>query len=176
MEKDQEEKEEMDVEEEEEVVEEEDSTDDSDLEKEQEEQFVLERRVVELRKEVVIQFFLFILYSDSLVFNSQLSRSPNAYNLHVELINSLRKLGELDQLRHARESMHAIYPLSEGMYTSSSVLHLCLHVILHQLDFITELWLDWLRDETKMGTTEEDKEKMELLFKRATQDYLSKEN
>jgi len=45
----------------------------------------------------------------------------------VELITALKKLGELDQLRHAR----------------------------------------------KLGTTDEDKEKTELLFKRATQDYLS---
>lgn len=36
-----------------------------------------------------------------------------------------------------------------------------------------DLWLEWIRDEIKLGTTDEDKEKIELLFKRATQDYLS---
>ena len=32
-----------------------------------------------------------------------------------------------------------------------------------------------MKDEIKLGSTDEDKEKTELLFKRATQDYLSKE-
>lgn len=46
---------------------------------------------------------------------SQLSKSPNSYDLHVELIRGLQKLGELDQIRHAREAMHAVYPLTEGI-------------------------------------------------------------
>lgn len=37
-----------------------------------------------------------------------------------------------------------------------------------------ELWLEWLRDEIKLSSSDEDKEKIEGLFKRATQDYLSK--
>lgn len=105
------------------------SSDTDDSEKEREEHYALERRVVELRKE--------------------LSKSPNAYNTHVELISCLKKLGELDQLQHARESMHAIYPLTE------------------------ELWLDWLRDEIKLSLSDEDKKKVESLFLRATGDYLS---
>ena len=35
----------------------------------------------------------------------------------MELISDLKKLGELDQLRHAREAMHAVYPLSEGNFS-----------------------------------------------------------
>ena len=40
---------------------------------------------------------------------------PYVYDFHVELITAIKKLGELDQLRHAREAMHLVYPLSEGM-------------------------------------------------------------
>ena len=37
------------------------------------------------------------------------------------------------------------------------------------------MWLDWLRDEVKLALTEEEKKKTELLFERATKDYLSNE-
>lgn len=94
------------------------SSDTDDSEKEREEHYALERRVVELRKEVCLSFSS-ILCECHTYFHLhhflQLSKSPNAYNTHVELISCLKKLGELDQLQHARESMHAIYPLTEGI-------------------------------------------------------------
>lgn len=44
----------------------------------------------------------------------QLAKTPNAYNLHVELIDTLKKLGDFDQLRYARQTMQKMYPLSDG--------------------------------------------------------------
>lgn len=36
-----------------------------------------------------------------------------------------------------------------------------------------DLWLDWLKDEQKLITTDEDREKLNELFEKATNDYLS---
>jgi len=46
----------------------------------------------------------------------QLEDSPYSYSLHVELINLLKKQGELDLLRSAREHMGGLFPLTEGTY------------------------------------------------------------
>lgn len=36
------------------------------------------------------------------------------YNAHVGLIESLRSIGEMEDLRKARQAMNEIYPLSPG--------------------------------------------------------------
>ncbi|KAF8567204.1 hypothetical protein P879_07258 [Paragonimus westermani] len=77
----------------------------------------------------------------------QLESFPNSYELHTRLINSLRKLGNLDELSAARENMNAMYPLSP------------------------KLWLDWIEDERKIATSDDEKRKVEGLFKRAVEDY-----
>ena len=114
-----------DLPDEEEEMAQEDSSSDDDEEAEREEHNALERKVVELRKEVTrgenVRLFCPSFLISILFWFSQLSKSPYAYNTHVELIASLKKLGELDQLRHARESMHSIYPLSEGTINQSLV-------------------------------------------------------
>ncbi|TGZ75474.1 hypothetical protein CRM22_000354 [Opisthorchis felineus] len=78
---------------------------------------------------------------------AELARQPILYELHVRLINALRRLGDLDELRLAQENMNKIYPLSP------------------------DLWLKWIKDERKIATTDDEKRQVELLFKRAIEDY-----
>ncbi|KAF7232693.1 hypothetical protein EG68_08972 [Paragonimus skrjabini miyazakii] len=77
----------------------------------------------------------------------QLENFPTSYELHAKLINSLRKLGNLDELNAARENMNVMYPLSP------------------------KLWLDWIEDERKIALSDDEKRKVEGLFKRAVEDY-----
>ncbi|XP_070573008.1 squamous cell carcinoma antigen recognized by T-cells 3-like [Ptychodera flava] len=78
----------------------------------------------------------------------QVSANPFQYDLHVQLIKLLRKEGELDRLRQARERMHQLFPMNE------------------------DLWLEWLKDE--IGVSSEDRrENIMSLFERAANDYMS---
>ena len=52
-----------------------------------------------------------MLYSYTAI---QIEASPYHYDSHVQLIQLLRQLGDLDQARQARRQMHKIFPLSEG--------------------------------------------------------------
>ena len=47
-------------------------------------------------------------------FFSQLSKNPYLYDTHIELIKLLKQLGELEQLRDARQRMSDLFPLTEG--------------------------------------------------------------
>ena len=38
--------------------------------------------------------------------------------------------------------------------------------------YILDLWLDWLKDETTLIETDDDRKKVEDLFQRAVKDYL----
>lgn len=75
--------------------------------------------------------------------------NPFHYDSHMEFIGYLRKTGNLDKLREAREAMAKIFPLTP------------------------ELWLDWIKDESKLCESDEDKERVIQLFERAVKDYLS---
>ena len=44
-----------------------------------------------------------------------MAENPYVYNGHIELIKVLREVGELDDLRQARQKMSEVFPLSEGM-------------------------------------------------------------
>ncbi|XP_076434791.1 spliceosome associated factor 3, U4/U6 recycling protein-like [Babylonia areolata] len=79
----------------------------------------------------------------------EISKNPYLYDCHVELIQKLRELGELDRLRAARQAMQKCFPLSE------------------------EIWSQWLQDEIPLAQEKEDREKVEALFKLAIQDYVS---
>eukprot|EP00123_Amoebidium_parasiticum_P017282 comp23784_c0_seq1/m.41268 comp23784_c0_seq1/g.41268 ORF comp23784_c0_seq1/g.41268 comp23784_c0_seq1/m.41268 type:complete len:885 (-) comp23784_c0_seq1:484-3138(-) len=68
------------------------------------------------------------------------------YGAQVEYIAALRRAGKLQEIRHAREKMSAVFPLTEV------------------------LWLEWLGDEARLG---EDSSKLEALYERAVKDYLS---
>ncbi|XP_008547895.1 squamous cell carcinoma antigen recognized by T-cells 3 [Microplitis demolitor] len=80
---------------------------------------------------------------------SKLEVNPYDYSSHLALIAKLQSLGELLELRKAREQMSSIYPLSP------------------------ELWLSWLRDEISLAVTEDEKAAVKKLFERAVNDYLS---
>jgi len=45
---------------------------------------------------------------------SQLGEDTYQYDAHVECIQLLRQLGDLDRVRRAREEMSNVFPLSEG--------------------------------------------------------------
>lgn len=62
------------------------------------------------------------------------------------MISILRKAGELERLREARQRMHKYFPLAPN------------------------LWLDWIRDEQNLETISEE---IERLFQMAVQDYTS---
>ncbi|KAG8040203.1 hypothetical protein G9C98_000773, partial [Cotesia typhae] len=82
---------------------------------------------------------------------SKLAENPYDYSSHISLIGKLQSLGELDELRKAREEMSKIYPLSP------------------------DLWLSWLRDEMRIAISVEEKKAVKELFERAVEDYLSPE-
>ncbi len=75
----------------------------------------------------------------------QLEKNPYDYDSHVDLIGTLRKCGELEQLRSARQAMASAFPLSPT------------------------LWEEWIEDEKEISTPETIKD----LFERAVKDYLS---
>ncbi|PIK44442.1 hypothetical protein BSL78_18719 [Apostichopus japonicus] len=81
--------------------------------------------------------------------NDEVAANPYQYDLHIQLITVLRKEGEFDKLCKAREDMSAIFPLTD------------------------RLWLDWIEDERKFTEDGKSREKIEKLFDRAVQDYLS---
>ncbi|XP_005099708.1 squamous cell carcinoma antigen recognized by T-cells 3 [Aplysia californica] len=81
--------------------------------------------------------------------NKEISQNPYMYDNHTERIKLLREIGDLNRLRDARQEMSTHFPLTE------------------------ELWLDWLRDEITLVATASDRSKVEELFEKAFQDYLS---
>ncbi|XP_069475565.1 squamous cell carcinoma antigen recognized by T-cells 3 [Ambystoma mexicanum] len=81
----------------------------------------------------------------------QLSINAFDYNCHVDLIKLLRQEGELVKLRRARQKMSELFPLTE------------------------EIWLEWLKDEIRMGEEGSGREKVYELFERAVKDYICPE-
>ncbi|XP_053555809.1 squamous cell carcinoma antigen recognized by T-cells 3 [Bombina bombina] len=81
----------------------------------------------------------------------QLSINAFDYNCHVDLIKLLRQEGELERLRRARQKMSELFPLTE------------------------EIWLDWLKDEIKVGEEDASRDKVYELFQRAVKDYICPE-
>ncbi|KAL5704799.1 hypothetical protein ACHQM5_023173 [Ranunculus cassubicifolius] len=80
---------------------------------------------------------------------TMLIQNPYLYDTHLEYIKGLRKLGEIEKLRVARESMSRIYPLSPAM------------------------WQEWIRDETSLSSGEESFDVISDLYERGVRDYLS---
>ncbi|XP_047736923.1 squamous cell carcinoma antigen recognized by T-cells 3-like isoform X2 [Hyalella azteca] len=79
----------------------------------------------------------------------QLVSWPRFYDGHIELINSLRKSGELLEARQAREAMNKYFPLTP------------------------ELWLDYIHDEKAVCTTADERNFVISLLDRATKEYAS---
>ncbi|CAH1722535.1 squamous cell carcinoma antigen recognized by T-cells 3-like [Aphis gossypii] len=83
------------------------------------------------------------------VLENKILNNPSDYDAHVELIDVLHKANDLDQLRVARKRLNDKYPLSAN------------------------LWLDWIKDEIAIVTTNEEKDNIIKLFEKAVKDYLS---
>lgn len=65
-----------------------------------------------------------------------------------QYIKLLRKIGEIEKLREARENMNALFPLSPVM------------------------WMEWAKDETSLSN-QSDTEAVEKLYERGVSEYLS---
>ncbi|KAI0529387.1 hypothetical protein KFK09_001936 [Dendrobium nobile] len=78
----------------------------------------------------------------------QLEENPLNYEAHVQHIHHLRKLGHVEKLRQARESMNKYFPLSPKM------------------------WQDWAKDEATLNQGSENFEEIEKLYERGVHEYL----
>ncbi|XP_043722052.1 squamous cell carcinoma antigen recognized by T-cells 3 isoform X2 [Telopea speciosissima] len=79
----------------------------------------------------------------------ELAENPSSYETHVQYIKSLRRLGHIEKLREARESMNALFPLTPAM------------------------WQEWVKDEASLSTGPETSVVIEKLFERGLHEYLS---
>ncbi|XP_021298484.1 squamous cell carcinoma antigen recognized by T-cells 3 [Herrania umbratica] len=79
---------------------------------------------------------------------SELSTNPSNYDAHVQYIKLLRKRGEIEKLREARENMNALFPLSPSM------------------------WVEWAKDEASLSD-DSGFEAVEKLYEKGISEYLS---
>ena len=82
-------------------------------------------------------------------FQEEISQNPYNYDAHLNLVKLLRKTEHFDKLREARKSFSQFYPLTSA------------------------LWIDWINDEQKIASSEEDKKFVLSLFETGVQDYVS---
>ncbi|KAL0422191.1 UNVERIFIED_CONTAM: Squamous cell carcinoma antigen recognized by T-cells 3 [Sesamum latifolium] len=78
-----------------------------------------------------------------------LYNNPSDYDSHVQYIRILRKQGDLEKLRQAREAMSLLFPLTPDM------------------------WQEWAKDETTVSSGVEAFHAVERLYERGVSDYLS---
>ncbi|KAK6159708.1 hypothetical protein DH2020_003089 [Rehmannia glutinosa] len=78
-----------------------------------------------------------------------LNNNPSDYDSHVQYIKILRKQGDVEKLRQARETMSSLFPLSP------------------------EMWREWAKDETTISSGVEVLPAVEKLYERGVSDYLS---
>eukprot|EP00092_Neocalanus_flemingeri_P022932 GFUD01024863.1.p1 GENE.GFUD01024863.1~~GFUD01024863.1.p1 ORF type:complete len:939 (+),score=286.08 GFUD01024863.1:83-2899(+) len=83
------------------------------------------------------------------LYEEDISSNPYNYSAHYELVTALRKTEDFEKLREARKRFHKFYPLT------------------------SDLWLDWISDEQKIATSEEEKKMVDDLFEKGVKDYLS---
>jgi RNA recognition motif-containing protein len=83
------------------------------------------------------------------------ANSPNDYQSHIQLIGLLRQQGEFEEVTSQREQLASLFPLGEN------------------------IWIEWIEDEEASMTREGGKwtfsafDRMQTLFTKATNDYLS---
>ena len=82
-------------------------------------------------------------------YQEELLSNPYNYNAHLQLVTLLRKTDNFNELRAARKSFSEHYPLT------------------------AELYIDWVNDELKIASTEEEKRAVEELFEKGVKDYVS---
>ncbi|KAG8364024.1 hypothetical protein BUALT_Bualt19G0083200 [Buddleja alternifolia] len=80
---------------------------------------------------------------------TELSNNPLDYDSNVQYIKILRKQGDIEKLRRAREAMSLLFPL------------------------VPEMWREWAKDETTMSSGVEAFPAVEKLYERGVSDYLS---
>ncbi|KAE8700797.1 hypothetical protein F3Y22_tig00110556pilonHSYRG00772 [Hibiscus syriacus] len=78
----------------------------------------------------------------------ELSTNPSNYDAHVQYIKLLRRSGEIEKLREARENMSTLFPLSP------------------------EMWMDWAKDEASLSN-DSNCESVQKLYERGISEYLS---
>ncbi|XP_066330580.1 uncharacterized protein [Miscanthus floridulus] len=78
-----------------------------------------------------------------------LREQPLDYETHVQYIQCLRKSGNIEKLRMAREEMNKYFPLTPKM------------------------WQEWAKDEISLSSSEESFGDIEKLYERGVQEYLS---
>ncbi|GFP80445.1 squamous cell carcinoma antigen recognized by t-cells 3 [Phtheirospermum japonicum] len=78
-----------------------------------------------------------------------LNGNPTDYDNHVQYIKILRKQGDIEKLRQARETMSSLFPLIPGM------------------------WREWAKDETTISSGADAFSAVEKLYERGVSDYLS---
>ena len=84
---------------------------------------------------------------------------PYNYENHVAFISALRQSGKLDKLREARENLNKLFPLLEGTPLSLPSLT------------TTEQWLEWLEDDQRFATSDDEKAQLVSLYQRALKEY-----
>lgn len=70
------------------------------------------------------------------------------YDLHIELVDLYEKLTDFNSLRAAYQRFHECFPLTP------------------------KLWLNWINNEMKVSTSDEEKQHILKLFDLAVEDYL----
>ncbi|KAI3863457.1 hypothetical protein MKX03_005922 [Papaver bracteatum] len=79
----------------------------------------------------------------------ELAENPSNYDAHVQYIKSLRKFGDIEKMRKAREDMNALFPLTPSM------------------------WSEWAKDEASLTTGSEAYDAIVKLYERGVNEYLS---
>ncbi|RZC63880.1 hypothetical protein C5167_025614 [Papaver somniferum] len=79
----------------------------------------------------------------------ELAENPSSYDAHVQYIKSLRKFGDIEKMRKAREDMNALFPLTPSM------------------------WSEWAKDEASLTTGSEAYDAIVKLYERGVNEYLS---
>jgi RNA recognition motif-containing protein len=80
---------------------------------------------------------------------TELSTNPANYDAHVQYIRVLRKEGDIEKMRRAREAMNEIFPLTPAM------------------------WQEWAKDEASLTSGADAFHAIEKLYERGVSDYLS---
>eukprot|EP00124_Ichthyophonus_hoferi_P001584 Ihof_evm3s86 gene=Ihof_evmTU3s86 len=89
------------------------------------------------------------LQAKILALKHKVQLNPYDYSAQVEYLSTLRSAGNLQEIRHAREKMSAVFPLTE------------------------ELWLQWIGDEERLAEGADGEKRVLELYERAVADYLS---
>lgn len=80
----------------------------------------------------------------------QIASDKYLYDVHIQLLDIYRKLGDLKSLREARERFRECFPLTPA------------------------IWLAWIKDEIRIASIAAEKENILNLFSLAVQDYMCK--